>query len=331
MTTATIVSGVFDDYGIVEKVVDELHASGIEDKKIEVFGSEQESALSLKPEVHPNDTVSKLMRVILLGGFIGATFAYTVFLFSPFNTSFPVGALATFAGLSAGMYLGFLGGAIGKLDIAGDDRHFTEEDMTMGRIWVGVKADEMEEASVSQQIMSELGAIRLDPALPNTDERWLGKVATIVGISAVVFMSTIIIISVITSLQVSPSVIGAPVVGDIQRILLFVSFIGLILGSMVTAQAGLSSRGARKWLYFDVEGALRHETEQRNKDPNEKFKKDNSQLRKQGADEALLILKSSEEELLNRKQSDYRYKKTREKLGRAETDSSVKKEPPPQS
>lgn len=243
--TPTVVSGIFDDYGVVKLVVDELHESGIDDSKIQVVGSKPEEAATLRPEVHPHDTVPKIAGVIVIGGIIGAIFALVVFFSSPIKSSLPIGLFMTFAGIGAGMYIGFLAGAIGKLDIAEDDTRFTEEDMTEGRIWVGVEADKEEDKEVSQQIMSDLGAIRLNPYLESPDEHRLGTVAVIVGTTAIVFIAAVIIMASFVELKMLANI------GTAQRLLAFVCFAGLILGSAATAYAGLHSRGARKWLYFE--------------------------------------------------------------------------------
>jgi hypothetical protein len=296
--TATVF-GIFDDYGIVQKVIDELHHYGIEDRKIEVHGSDQEAAHTLRDEVIPRDTVPRIAQFIFGGGAIGAIFAFLVYINSAFVHISPwIGVVATFAGFTAGTYIGFLTGAIGKLDLSEDDTNFSEEEMTMGKIWVGVDAEQEDEKFISQKIMHELGAIKLNPEPKNFDEKKLADIGTVVGLTSVIFLGALVVMATIAELIVTP------VIGPLQRTVMFVCFLGLLLGSVATAIAGLRTRGARKWLQFDVDGALRDPSEMKNKSPYDEFKKDDSVIKAKGADEALLTLHSSEEEQLKKRPDD---------------------------
>lgn len=293
--TATVF-GIFDDYGIVQKVIDELHTYGIEDRKIEVHGPDQEAAHTLRDEAIPRDTVPQIARFIVGGGAVGALFAFLVYINSAFVHISPwIGVVAVFAGFGAGTYLGFLTGAIGKLDIAEDDTHLREDEMTEGQIWVGVEAEKEDEQLISQKIMYELGAIKLKPEPRFFDEKKLGDVGSVAGLTAVIFLAALIVMATVAELIVTP------VIGTLQRTVMFLCFAGILLGSVATAIAGLKTRGARKWLMFDVDGALRDPSEMKNKNPYDQFKKDESMLKARGADDALLTLHSSEEEQLRKR------------------------------
>lgn len=246
MTSAVVVSGIFDDYGVADKVKDDLEHSGIDEKQIFVFGSSQEAAETLRPQVHPAGTITVVEETVGIGGLLGAIFAFLVFHATPYHSQIFIGAFITFAGLGAGMYLGFLSGAIGKLDISEKHDAFTEDDMTKGKIFVAVETRAEDQVHISQKVMEDLGAIRITPEPEEPSETWLGKVATVVDITALLFMAAIVIMGSIAALQVTP------VIGKSERVLLFICFIGLLAGSIATAYAGLHTKGARKWLSFEA-------------------------------------------------------------------------------
>jgi len=70
-----IVIGVFDDYGVVEKAIDELMRAGVSTDRISVLGSSEKHASSLAPEVHPEHVPEKLATFTAAGAIGGGLIA----------------------------------------------------------------------------------------------------------------------------------------------------------------------------------------------------------------------------------------------------------------
>lgn len=161
-----IVIGVFDDYGVTEKAIDELLRAGLTNEQMSVLGSSQEHASSLDPAVHPQHVPEELAKFTaagaVSGGLIGLA-SLSLPGIGPVLASGPL--LAALSGAAAGTYVGFLAGALTRMDIDEETANQYEALLTQGRILLGVNVGDEEEEKKALQVFDAAGATNIHEKL----------------------------------------------------------------------------------------------------------------------------------------------------------------------
>lgn len=70
-----IVIGIFDDYGVTEKAIDELMCAGVSSGSISVLGSSEKHASSLSTEIYPKHVPEELAKFTAAGAIGGGLIA----------------------------------------------------------------------------------------------------------------------------------------------------------------------------------------------------------------------------------------------------------------
>lgn len=157
-----VVIGVFDDYGVTEKVIDELERQRFAHDQISVLGSSQKHASTLSADVHPEhvpENLAKFTAAGAVGGGLVGLASFTIPGIGPVLASGPL--LAALSGAAAGSYVGFLAGALARMDIDEKEAQTYETHLTQGRNLLGVNvADEQEEAT-ALKVFDKLGAMNI--------------------------------------------------------------------------------------------------------------------------------------------------------------------------
>jgi hypothetical protein len=158
--SSNIVIGVFDDYGVVDKAIDELKRSGVLDEQISVLGSSQKHAAALDPAVHPTNVPENLAKFVAAGAVAGGVLGGLTALIFPGIGLLAAGSwLMVLSEAAAGSYAGFLVGALTRMDISEVDAQIYESQLTQGRILVGIDTKDAQQQTKVQAVFDSLGAI----------------------------------------------------------------------------------------------------------------------------------------------------------------------------
>jgi hypothetical protein len=157
-----IVLGVFDDYGVTEKAIDELIRAGFKHDQISVLGSSPKHAASIDPKAHPEHIPEKLAQFTaagaLGGGLIGLA-ALTIPGIGPIIAAGPL--LGALSGAAAGSYVGFLAGTLTGMDIDENTAQEYEAQLAQGRILLGAHISNKEEEEKALKIFDAAGAVNV--------------------------------------------------------------------------------------------------------------------------------------------------------------------------
>jgi hypothetical protein len=161
-----IVVGIFDDYGVTEKAIDELVRAGFNNDQISVLGSSQKHASSLSPGVHPQHVPDELAKFTAAGAVSGGLLGLASLTLPGIGPVFASGPLlAILSGAAAGTYVGFLAGALARMDIDEDTAEEYQAHLTQGRILLGINVNNETEERNALQVLDTAGAMNVHERL----------------------------------------------------------------------------------------------------------------------------------------------------------------------
>jgi hypothetical protein len=157
-----IVIGVFDDYGVAEKAIDELMRAGMGADRISVLGSSKKHASSLSPEVHPEHVPEELAKFTAAGAIGGGLIALASLTLPGIGAIVAGGPLlAALSGAAAGSYVGFLAGTFTRMDIDETTAKEYEAQLTQGRVLLGINVSNKEEEQTALKVFDAAGAMNV--------------------------------------------------------------------------------------------------------------------------------------------------------------------------